>query len=215
MSNADVVVTRERVKGATSRAASSGKTAVQSPDAEADAFENRVKGEMRAQHQRLKDEARALFGMVNGRPGVRSQAEWEKRLDQASDDIGSGRFIVRCLGAERYLDAETVAVLITLRQNLIAELGRTSTADLMMIDSAIIAYYNLMRVQGWIGNSSLVVEGELFGQAPLNEIHGAIVGDRLAEQITRLAEGLIPIQERCQRMLNRSLAPLRTPSQSA
>jgi hypothetical protein len=28
--------------------------------------------------------------------------------NSASDDIGSGRFIVRCLGAERYLDANIV-----------------------------------------------------------------------------------------------------------
>jgi hypothetical protein len=209
MSNADVVVTKERPKRAARSVAPSEPTAGQSPDAEAEAFEQRVKDQMDAQFQRLKDEARALFGMVNGRPGVRNQAEWEKRLGQASDDIGSGRFVVRCLGAERYLDAETVAVLITLRQNLIAELGRTSTFDLMMIDSAIIAYYNMIRVQGWIGNSALVVEGELFGQAALNEIHGAMLGERLAEQINRLTGGLIPIQERCQRMMNRSLAPLR------
>ena len=161
------------------------------------------------QFQRLKDEAHSIFGMVEGRPGVRSRAEWEKLLDKAGDNIGAGRFIVQCLGAERYLDAETVAVLITLRQNLIAELGQVSTADLMMIDSAIVAYYNLIRTQRWIGDTALVVERELFGQAPLNEFHGSTVGDRLAEQITRLSEGLIPLQERCQRMIHRSLAPLR------
>jgi len=158
---------------------------------------------------RLKDEAHALFGMVEGRPGVKSRKEWEKLLDKAGDDIGTGRFIVRCLGAERYLDAETVAALVTLRQNLIAELDRVSTADIMMIDTAVIAFYNMLRVQGWIGNSALVVERQLFGQDPLNEFHGSTVGDRLAEQITRLSEGLIPLQERCQRMMNRSLAPLR------
>jgi len=66
-----------------------------------------------------------------------------------------------------------------------------------------------IRVQRWIGDTALVVERELFGQKPLNEIHGSTVGEHLAEQISRLSEGLIPIQERCQRMMNRSLSPLR------
>jgi hypothetical protein len=123
-----------------SKIALSSEAVSQTADDRAEAHERRVKGELDAQFQRLKDEAQAIYGMVEGRSGVRSRAEWEKLLDSASDDIGTGRFIVRCLGAERYLDAATVAVLVTFRQNLIAELGRTSTVDLMMIDSAIIAY---------------------------------------------------------------------------
>jgi hypothetical protein len=49
----------------------------------------------------------------------------------------------------------------------------------MMADSAIIAYCNMLRVQGWIGNLCLVVERDLFGQAPLNELHGHTVGKQL------------------------------------
>jgi hypothetical protein len=174
----------------------------------ADEYERKIREQQAAQFARLKDEARALYGMVDGRPGVTSPAEWAKLLDRAGDYIGNGRFIVRCLGAERYLGAETVAVLITLRQNLIAELGRASTADIMMVDAAIVAYYNFLRVQGWIGNSSLVFEGELFGRTPLNEIHGPTIGERLREELERLAEILLPIQDRCQRMMVRSLAQL-------
>jgi hypothetical protein len=212
MSTATLAKIKRKRKRIVSKAATSEAVIAPVIDLSAEKHERRIKKELDDQFQKLKDEAHALFGMVEGRPGVTSRAEWEKLLDGAGDDIGTGRFIVRCLGAERYLDAETVAVLVTLRQNLIAELGRTSTADMMMIDSAIIAYYNLIRAQRWIGDTALVVERELFGQAPLNEFQGATVGDRLTEQITRLAEGLIPLQERCQRMLNRSLAPLRSSS---
>lgn len=174
----------------------------------AEEHEALIKAQADEQFQRLKDEAKALFGMVDGRPGVRSPREWEKLLEQAGDYIGNGRFIVRCLGAERYLDAETVAVLITLRQNLIAELDRPSAADLMMIDTAVVAYYNFLRVQGWIGNSSLVFEGELFGRAPLSEIHGETIGGRLRDQLERLSEVILPLQDRCQRMMTRALTHL-------
>ena len=174
----------------------------------AEEHERRARQGMAVQFQRLKDEAHALYGMVDGRPGVRSPQEWARLLDRAGDEIGNGTFIVRWLGAERYLDALTVAALITFRQNLIADIDKPTTADVMMVDTAVLAYYNLLRVQGWIGNAALVFEGELFGPAPLNEIHGADVGDRLRDQLERLAEVMLPLQDRCHRMLVRSLSQL-------
>ncbi len=39
-------------------------------------------------------------------------------------------------------------------------------------DTAIIAYRNLLRVQGWIGSLCLTVERELFGQATLDQLKG-------------------------------------------
>ena len=141
-------------------------------EAAAEAHEAKIAARQKELFVRLKDEAQALFGVVDGVPGVRSPAEWAKLLDRAGDEIGNGRFIVGCLGAERYLDALTVATLVTLRQSLIAEVGEPSTADIMRIDAAVLGYYNMVRVQGWIGNLSLVVERELFGQAPLSAFHG-------------------------------------------
>ena len=83
-----------------------------------------------------------------------------------------------------------------------------TAADLMIIDTALIAYYNVLRVQGWIGNLSLIFEREAFGQASLNEIHGPELGDRLREQLERLSEVILPLQDRCHRMMVRSLAQL-------
>ena len=53
-------------------------------------------------------------------------------------------------------------------------------ADRMMADSVVIAYYKMLRLQGWIGSRCLTVERELFGQAPLSEIHGPTAGNQLA-----------------------------------
>jgi hypothetical protein len=167
-----------------------------------------LRDEANAQFAKLKDEARVLFGQVNGKPGVRSPEQWAELLETAGDEIGNGRFIVRQLGAERYLDPRTVAVLITFRQNLLAEIKKPSAANVMMVDAAVIAYFNMLRVQGWIGNLSLVVERELFGQAPLDEIHGRQTADDLEDQFRRLAETMLPLQDRAHRMLSRSLSSL-------
>ncbi|HEX2257937.1 MAG TPA: hypothetical protein VHG92_14800 [Afifellaceae bacterium] len=178
-------------------------------DAAAEAHERRVQTELSAQFRRLKDEAQALYGVTHGRRGARSPQKWAEMLEKAGDEIGNGRFLVRMLGAERYLEPETVAVLITLRQELLAERKRTTAADVMMVDTAVVAYYNFMRVQGWIGNMALVVERELFGQSPLNEIHGPETGARLREELQRLGEVLLPLLDRTQKMVARSLAHLR------
>jgi len=98
----------------------------------------------------------------------------------------------------------------SLRQNLIADLANATAADVMMIDAAIIGYYNMLRTQRWIGNLSLTVERELFGEEPLNKIHGESVGNRLEEQLGRLAEVMLPLQERASRMMIRSLEALRS-----
>ena len=183
--------------------------AVSEADRRADEHEQRIKQQQTKQFQVLKDEAHALFGMVDGCPGVRSLADLQKLLEKAGDEIGDGRFLMRFLGAERYLDASTVAVLISLRQNPIAEAGHPTAADITMIDTAVVSYYNFLRVQGWIGNLSLTFERELFGQAPLSEIHGSAVGNQLRDQLERLSEVILPLQDRAHRMMIRSLAQLR------
>jgi hypothetical protein len=178
-------------------------------DAAADAHEQRVRAELSEQFNRLKDEAQAIYGLTRGRRGVRSPQQWAEMLEKAGDEIGNGRFLVRMLGAERYLEPETVAVLITLRQELMAERKRATAADVMMVDTAVVAYYNFLRVQGWIGNMALVVERELFGESALSEIHGPTTGERLREELQRLGEVLLPLLDRAQKMVARSLAHLR------
>jgi hypothetical protein len=67
----------------------------------------------------------------------------------------------------------------------------------------------VVRTQHWIGNLSLAVEGELFGQAPLNQVHGPTVGEQLREELGRLVEVMLPLQDRTHKMMLRSLDRLR------
>ena len=101
-----------------------------------------------------------------------------------------------------------MATLGHLRKGLMAGIEHPTAADQMMADSALIAYHNMLRVQGWIGSLCLTVERELFGQAPLSEIHGPTVGNQLAEEIARLEDVLMPLVDRCHRMMTRSLTSL-------
>ena len=101
-----------------------------------------------------------------------------------------------------------MATLAQLRRDLLAGIENPTGGDCMAADTAVIAYRNLLRVQGWIGSICLTVERELFGQAPLDQLQGHAVGKQLTEQISRLEEVLMPLLERCHRMIGRSIAHL-------
>jgi len=173
-----------------------------------EAFERRVADELNAQHEELRDQARSLFATVKGRRGIRNEKDWEALFHRAKVDYESGRFLMQRLGADRYLEPDLMATLVQLRTELLAGIENPSAADRMMADSAIVAYRNMLLMQGWIGNLCLVVERELFGQEPLNEIHGHTVGDSLEKQIASLEHRLMPLLDRCQRMMARSFAYL-------
>jgi hypothetical protein len=71
------------------------------------------------------------------------------------------------LGAERFLDPQLMATLWQLRQGLLQEYGAESPAMTMVVDPAVMTYYNALRVQGWIGDLALVIEHELCGEDSL------------------------------------------------
>jgi hypothetical protein len=88
----------------------------------------------------------------------------------ACDDTGkryqSGRFLIERLGAERFLDPQLMATLWQLRQGLLEEYGTASPA-MMVIDLAVMTYYNALRIQGWICDLALVIERECFAEESL------------------------------------------------
>ena len=175
-----------------------------------EAFENRIQEENNAQFQELRDRARATLAAVKGSRAIRKPEDWEAMFQKAKIGYQSGRFLLQQLGAERLLEPELMATLAQLRQDLLTGIQNPTAADTMAADMAIISYRNALRVQGWIGNLCLTVERELFGQAPLDRLQGHTVGKQLTEQISRLEEVLMPLLERCQRMMARSIAHLET-----
>jgi hypothetical protein len=57
---------------------------------------------------------------------------------------------------------QRMAVLLTLRR-LVDEHGAATAAELMLIDSVVLAYYHQLRINGWIGDLSIWLEREFFG----------------------------------------------------
>jgi hypothetical protein len=174
----------------------------------AEAYERRIAEQNNTQFQELRDQAQSLLAAVKASRAIRGPNGWEAIFQKSKIGYQSGRFLVEQLGPERFLEPELMATLAQLRRDLLAGIENPIAADTMMVDSAIIAYRNMLRVQGWIGSLCLTVERELFGQAPLNELHGHTVGKQLTQEIARLEDVLMPLLERCHRMMARSFAYL-------
>jgi hypothetical protein len=168
-------------------------------------------------HQQMLGDARAAWRAMDGWSTVRSREEWERTAQQAREDYDRGTFLLERLGAERYLDPPLMAVLLGLRRRLIEEHDARTAAELMLIDSAVLAYYHQLRINGWIGDLSLWLEHEFFGiqglTAKLKDRYGyaaqEIRGLRAEDLVGQLVERLLPLLDRSNRMLLRNLKMLR------
>ena len=111
-----------------------------------------------------------------------------------------------------------MAVLLVLRRRLIDEHGATTAAELMLIDVAVLSYYHTLRINGWIGNFALLIESEFFGtsgpSADFQDRYGRgshrINGLSVERHVERIGEQLLPLLDRCNRMMLRNLKALKT-----
>jgi hypothetical protein len=84
----------------------------------------------------------------------------------------------------------------------------------MLIDSAVLAYYHQLRINGWVGDFSALLENEFFGKetltAKLKGYYGSdnVRGLRAEDIVHRLGEELFPLLDRANRLMLRNLKAL-------
>jgi hypothetical protein len=140
-----------------------------------------------------------------------------EQIERVMTSYADGSFLINRLGAECVLDQDLVIVLLDLRRRLIEEHGGTPAA-MMLIERAVAAYQDFTRVSGWIGNLAIHIEHEFFGldgpSAHFQDRYGregrTIRGLTVEEHLAHLREGLIPLAERCGRVMREALAALET-----
>ena len=144
----------------------------------------------------------------------RNESEQEQ-VERVLSSVEDGSFLVDRLGASSVVDQDLAVVLLDLRRRLIGEYGDTPAA-MMLIDRAVVAYQDFIRISGWTGNTALMVEHEFFGvdrpSASVRDRNGRAVRDirglTVEEYIDRLGQDLIPLAERCGRVMREALAAL-------
>ena len=168
-------------------------------------------------HERLKKEACASYRAMDGWSKVKSQEEWEQIYLEAGEEFDNGAFLLGRLGAERYLDPQLTAVLLRLRRRLIAEHGAETAAELLQVDSVLLAYYQQMRINGWLSDMAGWMEREFFAKDTLTATipgerdrgHTLVRGLSLDYVVERIVERIAPLLDRSNRMMIRNLKALR------
>jgi hypothetical protein len=163
--------------------------------------------------QALDDNSLAVVRAMRRFRNETGQAQVERVLTSYED----GSFLIDRLGTGLVVDQDLAVVLLNLRRRLIDEYG-TGPAAIMLIDRAVSAYRDFIRITGWTGNTALMIEAEFFGRdRPIPQFrdrHGQegrrIRGLTVEEYINRLGQDLIPLAERCGRVMREALAALET-----
>jgi hypothetical protein len=161
--------------------------------------------------QALNDNSMAVFRALQR---FRDESE-EEQVERVLTRYKDGSFLIDRLGAGMVIDQDLAVVLLDLRRQLREEYGDTP-ATMMLIDRAIVAYRDFLRVTGWVGNLALHIEHEFFGRdgpsAHFRDRYGregrSIRGLTVEEHLAHLREGLIPLAERCGRVMREALASL-------
>ncbi|HVB17729.1 MAG TPA: hypothetical protein VNF04_14430 [Stellaceae bacterium] len=161
----------------------------------------------------LRDDSMAVFRAMRK---FRHEGE-EDYVERVLNSFEDGSFLINRLGAEGVIDQELAVVLLDLRRRLIDEHGNTPAA-MMLIDRAVAAYQDFMRIEGWVDNLSILIEHEFFGldgsSAQFRDRYGregrAIRGLTVEQHLARLREGLIPLSERSGRVMREALGALET-----
>src|SRR6266852_1223821 len=121
--------------------------------------------------QALNDNSLAVFRAMRR---FRNEAEQEQ-VERVLTSYEAGSFLIDRLGAGLVVDQDLAVVLLNLRRRLIDEYG-TGPAAMMLIDRAVSAYRDFIRISGWTGNTALMVEAEFFGRkkpsAEFQDRHG-------------------------------------------
>lgn len=139
----------------------------------------------------------------------------EEQVERVLTSYQDGSFLIDRLGAGMVVDQDLAVVLLELRRKLKGQYGDTP-ATVMLIDRAVVAYRDFLRITGWTGNLAMAVEHEFFGRAGpsahFRDRYGregrSIRGLTVEQHLAHLREGLIPLGERCGRVMREALASL-------
>jgi hypothetical protein len=139
----------------------------------------------------------------------------EEQVERVLTSYEDGSFLIDRLGAGMVVDQDLAVVLLDLRRRLLEEYG-SAPAAMMLIDRAIAFYQDFIRVEGWVGNLAIRIEHEFFGldgpSAEFRDRYGregrSIRGLSVEEHLAHLREGLVPLAERCGRVMREALAAL-------
>jgi len=164
-------------------------------------------------NQELYAGAQSYVRAMSGWHRINDATDWLQIYDEAQQARQSGQFLLSQLGARRYVEPETMAVLTQMRRDLLAAYQVCGPAAAMLVDVAICTYYNSLQFQRWQGDLALQLERQTFGQegmeVSLSDKHGTrIEGFKAEDTLRRMRVQLTALFAQTHRQLTHTLQAL-------
>ena len=206
----DDVMPSDETPGTTDEAALQARYAQLQADIEAWQADRQARG------LSLQQNSRRMWAAMEGWSAVTSQGDWERLQLEAADDWASGRTLIEMVGGERFLDPPRVALLLQLWRDFVLTYRPEGPAEYLCIAMALLAFDHLLRLNRFAGNLEMRLEDEFFAtqglQAQFEERYGRGArarGLRVEEIAGQLGREVLPLLDRLNRMVLRSLTALR------
>jgi hypothetical protein len=143
---------------------------------------------------------------------IKTQDEWNTAKQNSLKDYFTGKFLIDSIGGAKNSRPSLVAVLLQLRLGWIEEYELTTIPELIVLDFALLSYYQFLKINDTIGNLEWAANFEFFdGENPkLNyDKHYKAKEFASEEHIEKMTASLLPTLDRFNKIFLRNLKALR------
>ena len=164
--------------------------------------------------QRIKEAAYVLKRSYPEISALERKEDWETATELLEEDYRSGKFLMDNLGADRYVDSIVGMTMMLIRRDMIKDMQIETSAEIMLLDAALMANFNAIKLQRMFGDLVTQVERELFhddmpsvnlkagGSLEINKY-------KLEEMLDRVSDKIMSLVERNNKMMVRNIKAIR------
>ena len=166
------------------------------------------------ERRRIKDAADVLKRSYPELSALQTQEDWERATELLDEDYRSGQFLLDTLGADRYVETRISMTILLIRKKMIEDLQIESAAEFMLMDAALMANYNGIKLQRMFGDLVTQVERELFHDNSLsvNLKEGGnleVANFKVEDMLNRASDKLMNLIDRTNKMMIRNIKAIR------
>lgn len=114
------------------------------------------------ERRRIKDTADVLKRSYPELSALQRQGDWDRLSELLNEEYRSGQFFIDNLGANRYVETKVAMIILLMRKKMIEDMQIESVAEFMLMDGALMAHFNSIKLQRMFGDLVTQVERELF-----------------------------------------------------
>ena len=164
--------------------------------------------------RRIKDTADVLKRSYPELSALKRKEDWDRLSELIHDDYRSGQFFLDNLGSDRYVDIKVAMTIVWMRKKMIEDMQIESAAEFMLMDGALMAHFNSIKLQRMFGDLVTQVERELFHDESMSvNLKKAgrleVEGFKVEAMLNRASDKFMNLIDRANNMMIRNIKAIR------